>query len=302
MYVSPDEQIRDSAPRIGEWFSESFSLFGREWKVWSLQGLIALLVSGLPMIPGMIAYFGLFFRMMANTTPGSSGPTPTDMAAMFTAIGSVYGGACVSGLLNIFLLIGMSKTAMKQVRGEAISVGDLFSGGSAFLPVLGAYILAVLGTYVGFFLCVVPGLMLMGLWTFVHPLIVERRMGVFDAFRTSWEVTRPHLWSYVGWAFLIFVVYMMGAYTGCGAVATMPIALLMMMVSYRDVFERPAGFMPDTAQGTVAPPVYYGPAGPPAAGGSCPACGRLVAAGAVVCTSCGASLMGDPGAPPPPSG
>ncbi|MGV3719572.1 MAG: hypothetical protein ACO1SX_01580 [Actinomycetota bacterium] len=297
MYASPSQQTPDATPRIGEWFSESFSLFGREWVTWVLQGLVYMVLASIPIIPGMVMYYGAIFRMMATSQPGSPPPDPSTMIG---AIIPLYGGGCLSAFIGLYLLIGMSRTAMKQVRGEPISVGDIFSGADVYLPVLGAYILAVLAIYAGLFVCVLPGLLLTGLWIFVHPLIVERKMGVFDAFRTSFNVTRPHMWSYLGWALLIMLVYMVGGSTGCGALVSLPLAIIMMMVSYRDAFERPAGFTP-APQVQATPPVYYGPAGPPAAGGSCPACGRMVAAGAVVCTACGTPLPGGPGEPPAPT-
>lgn len=292
MYAPPSPQPPTAAPRIGEWFSESFNLFGREWVTWVLQGLVYLLLASIPIIPGFIAYIGMIFR--AAAAGGEPG-----LDVILPAMGALYGGSCLSGVVGLYLLCGMSRTAMKQLRGEPISVGDIFSGGDVFLPMLGAYILVVLGVYLGLIFCIVPGLVLMGLWVFVHPLIVEGRMGVFEALGRSWETTKPYLRAYVGWALIIALVYGVGGSTGCGVVATMPIAILMMMVSYRDVFEQPAAFTA-VPQGPATPPVYYGPAGAPTVGGNCPSCGRVVAAGAVVCPSCGAQLPGGSGLSTPP--
>jgi hypothetical protein len=296
MYASPTAPAPNAAPRIGEWFSESFSLFGREWGTWLLQGLIFTVLSSIPIIPGMVMYYTAIFGAMMS---GSGSSSPPDIGLLLPGLLGLYGGGCVSALLSLFLMCGMTRTAMKQVRGEPISVGDLFSGGDVFLPALGAYILALLGIELGLMFCLVPGLVLLGLWIFVHPLVVEGRRGVLDAFRISLETTKPYLWSYVGWGLLMMLVYFAGAMVGCGIIVALPLMMLMLMVSYRDVFEgrQPVAY---GVPGMATPSTYYGPAGAPAVGGTCPSCGRVVAAGAVVCPACGNSLPGGSGLSSPP--
>src|SRR5207247_5847881 len=113
-----------------------------------------------------------------------------------------------------------------------------------------------------------------------------------DAFKESWSVTKPHLWTYVLWVLLVMVVAYAGSILVIGSIATVPIAFLMIMLSYRDAVGIPGALPPATAgaiaaQAGGAPPVgHYGAAGPPMAAANCPACGRPVAAGAVACPAC----------------
>jgi len=275
-------------PRISEWFTESFNLFGREWKTWTLQGVLYLVLSMLPALPGLVMYYTAFLRFLANLSANSgasNGPPPIP-ADLFAGIGVLMGGGCVSSVLGVYLLAGMTRTAIKQFRGEPICVGDLFTAGDVLLPDLGAYIFGTVVLGLAFGICFIPGLWLVGLWLFVHPLIVEKRLSISEAFRQSAAVTRPHIAMYILWAVLILVVAYAGSIVLVGAVATVPIGVLMWMVSYRDVFGLPGALPPALAQ-SAAVPGGYSPRGylPPTR--RCPHCERPVEATARACPACG---------------
>lgn len=280
------------APRIGEWFSESMTLFSREWKTWTLQGLIYVALSLVPALPGIVMYYAAVFGMMAKMSataavPGATPPFPTEL---FAGMGVLVVGGCLSTVLSIYLLAGMTRTAAKQLRGEPIDIKDMFTGTDVLVPDLGAYFLGSLALSLAFGLCVVPGFFLMGLWLFVHPLIVERRLSISEAFRQSGEVTRPHLGMYALWTVVIIAMLYAGSIVGIGMIITFPISIIMLMVSYRDAVGLP-GAVP--AAITRRPPPFDPNAGP--RWGSpgirtCPRCQQPVTPGAQVCPACGTAL------------
>ena len=312
---SPPGPPAYSGPRIGEWLSEAFNLFGREWQTWCLQGLIATVILTVIASIGVgvsMAAFGISLQQVVGR-----GSEPS-AAATQALIGTLVGAFCVTGFAilvpSAYLTAGMVRSAAKQLRGEPIAVGDLFSAGDVLLPTLGATLLVNLLVSLGSSLCYVPGLMLVGLLHYVVPLVVEGRMGVNEALSRSWNATKPFLWMNVLWYILCFVISSLGGLAGCGMIATLPIAILMLMIGYRDTIGIPGAIPPGGVGIPQQQPVYgaqygaqYGPAGPPAAGGACPACGRGVAYGAVVCPYCQASMTQQPqpgswNPPPPPPG
>lgn len=297
MYAPPPG-FPPPAPRIGDWFSEAMRLFGQEWKVWTLQGLIYFIASGLLMIPGLaMMWSGVVVGMANPTAAANSNAWPPGLTQFLTGMGLLFGGGCVGAFLHVYLLAGMFRTAHKQLRGEPIAFSDIFSAGDVYWPLLGAYLLENLAHSVLSQFCGLFTLALAAMWVFVHPLIVEGKMGVFEAFAASWNMAKERFFFYVGLVLVMGLVVLAGYLVGCGAMATLPIATIMLVLAYRDLFERPnpsdLGFSAPLPVGT--PPVYYGPAGAPSVGGSCPACGRLTAAGAVVCPSCGTRLSGGNG-------
>lgn len=296
MYAPPPG-LPPPTPRIGDWFSESLRLFGQEWKVWVLQGLIYFVASGLLLVPGIVLIWSGLASAIGSPEASASNSPPPGFLQFLTGMGFLFGGGCVGAFLHVFLLGGMFRTAQKQLRGEPIAFADIFSAGDVYWPLLGAYLLENLAHSVVSQFCSLGSLALAALWVFVHPLIVEGKMGVFEAFSASWNVAKQNFMFYLGLLVVMGLVALAGYLVGCGAAATLPIATIMLVLAYRDTFERTAAYgygVGAPPMPPMTPPVYYGPAGAPSVGGNCPACGRLIAAGAVVCPACGAQLTGGP--------
>jgi uncharacterized membrane protein len=157
------------------------------------------------------------------------------------------------------LLVGMTRTAAKQLRGEPISVGDLFKAGGAgtVLRALGGSLVIGVAVLAGLSLFVIPGLLLAGLFLFVHPLIVDRRLGIFAALQESVRLSRPHLLGYALWVLLAYVVQAVGGMVVFGVIVTTPLMLLMVMVAYRDALGE--GHLAYSAASTVTAPAEIWP-------------------------------------------
>jgi hypothetical protein len=294
-----------AAPRIGDWLSESFTLFGRQWQTWIGQGLIYLVLGPGLMVFGAILFYGMFAAVIlgAAASSGGSGSGPP-AGALGGMIGGVIGGMVVMvvclviGLaFSCHLTGGMLRTAARQLAGEPIRVRDVFGARDVFWPVLGASVLTNLATSVALQFFILPGLLLGGLFSFTLPLIVERRMGVGEAMGKSWEITKPHLWLYLVWFLVIYLIGGIGvSFCILGMAGTYPLCILAQMVAYRDVIGIP-GALP--SPGTQA--AVYVPAGTPPGVSRCATCGWMVAANAAVCPHCQTPLAASSPASPPPT-
>ena len=87
------------------------------------------------------------------------------------------------------------------------TVGDLFSAAApAILPLIGFGLLFGLGVSIGLVLLIVPGLILLTIWSVGAPAIVVERAGVFEAFGRSRELVRGNGWSVFGTLVLVFLI------------------------------------------------------------------------------------------------
>lgn len=290
------------APRIGEWLSEAWDLFKQQWQVYVVQSLISLVISSIIISIMYVVFFG---AMMASVM-ASERNSGAAMGGMLLVYAMAFAMGAVIQVLMMVLYAGMERTAAKQLRGEPIAVGDMFSAFDVAGNLILAGILMSIASMIGALACYIGAFVVMGALVFVLPLVVQGRLSAVEAMQRSWETTRPHLLMYILWAFLVSLIASLGVYVcGVGLLVTMPIAMIAQMVAYRDVVGLP-GALPGRAAAAgvpqyAPPPVNYGPAGPPVVGGQCPACGRPVAAGAVRCPACGAALTGaSPMAAPPP--
>jgi MFS family permease len=105
--------------------------------------------------------------------------------------------AFVVGIVGSFWLQGVVVGAVADIQDERRdeSLGSLFGKVG---PVLGrlvlAGVLAAIGIGIGLLLLVVPGLILLTIWSLVIPVIVLERTGVLESFGRSRELVRGHAW------------------------------------------------------------------------------------------------------------
>ncbi len=134
-----------------------------------------------------------------------------------TAVGAGlrFVSAVVGLLISAWLAGGMMTLFLKVGRGEEYSLGDVFSGGRWFVPMLITLFLVQLGTWVGLMLCIVPGIILgLGL-SMAVPLVVDRDLDAIDALKESWRLTTGHKADLFLFGVLSFFVALAGVLAFC---------------------------------------------------------------------------------------
>lgn len=87
------------------------------------------------------------------------------------------------------------------------SVGELFSAAAPYIGTLFLNgVLAGIGITIGFVLIIVPGLILLTIWSVVAPAIVVEDRGVIEAFGRSRELVRGNGWNVFGVIVLAFLI------------------------------------------------------------------------------------------------
>jgi hypothetical protein len=123
--------------------------------------------------------------------PGAAGFA---LAILFWALSILYQGMVVKLVQDV------------QDGRRDHSIGDLIrSVEPVFWPLVAVSILFGLALAVGFILLIIPGLILMVIWSVVAPVTVLERPGVFAAFSRSRELVRGNGWAVFGVIVLVFV-------------------------------------------------------------------------------------------------
>ncbi len=298
----------ETAPNVrwGEWIGEGWQMFAARWQVWVLQILIIFVVFAIPVIP----IYALVISAQIGAAETGRPPEPPAMLIPLVLI-----AAPLMILVAAFLWGGLWKTAIKQLRGEPISVGDLFSGGDVFLRVLGAFIAIGFLTMLGAVLCYFPALVVMGLLFFTLPLIVDRNLDVSSALSASYEATKKNWFMFTLFVFVLSLLASAGA-AACyvGMLATYPLQFTIAAIAYRDVFGVPGArsfastqvSSPTSYAGQSWPvqpqqtppsppppqPVFSQPPSEPQqqAAVKCPQCGAALTRAANFCNFCGERL------------
>ncbi len=276
-----------------EWIGEGWQMFADKWQVWVLQMLIVGAIFAVPVVP--------FYIMMLTMEPGATPNQPPEMPVLFMTL--ALGIGLLSILGGSFFFSGFYKTAFKQLRGEQVTVSDLFSGGDVFLRVIGAFIAIAFFTLLGFVCCILPAFAVGGLLFFTLPLVVERNLSIGEALSASYEAAKANWFMFTLFAFVVTLLGSIGQYAcGVGMLVTYPLQFTITAVAYRDVFgmqgarsftghsqpEYPSNYAP---QSFPQPPQFNEPPQPPEPTTLiCTNCGTTVNRPSRFCSKCGTPI------------
>jgi hypothetical protein len=184
---------------IGRVFSRTFSLIGGHWQV-----LVPIAI-GVAVISALMSGW-LMTSMIAAIEPGTNGGPGAEARALGIFTSPAYWGTIiVSFLLNSFSVSAMLSALLNRSDGGI--AGAMGAGLQVMLPMLGLTILWALGFGLGWVLLVVPGLILLTMWSVSAPALVAERTGVIAAFGRSRALTKGFRWSIFATLVLFGVVY-----------------------------------------------------------------------------------------------
>jgi len=139
-----------------------------------------------------------------------------------------------SQVLSMFLTLGSTRIALNIVSGNEASIGQLFSQGDKLLGMIGASIIFWLAVAVGCLLLIVPGIYIALRFGQYTSAIVDRNMGIMEAFRYSSSITTNNRLNLFGLAILSFLIVLAGLLVFCvGALFGMAIVWVATAVAYR---------------------------------------------------------------------
>ena len=235
------------------WIGEAFELFKANVGVWLVASLLAFIPTIIGSIIGAAAgASGAVSQPQPGENPFSNsrlltGGLPPGLSLGLRIFGTVY-GAWLSG--------GVYRTAVKQVRGEPISIGDLFSGGAVFLNMLGFNIVSGIVIGIGFVLCILPGLLLTGL-LFPGPALVADGESVGNALSRSFNAMKQDMWNAAGFTFVMGLLVLASVFAcGLGEFVTIPMFYLVAALAYRDMIGMPGVNQAAPAYGAAGPGVW----------------------------------------------
>jgi|GEM_PF-1274964 len=156
----------------------------------------------------------------------------------------------VSFVFGIIIQSGYTALVLHFVDRVPARFSDLFSQLSIFWRYIAASILYALLILVGFILLIVPGVY----WTLTYSLwpyfMVDKRMGIFESFKMSAQVTKGYKRSLFALYALLFAMNILGLCVFVvGVFVTAPITALAMSYAYRKL----TGSLPNTGSVQSAP-------------------------------------------------
>jgi uncharacterized membrane protein len=127
------------------------------------------------------------------------------------------------------------------MRGQPADLGDAFAGfGSPFGSLLLAHVVSTVLTLFGFILCILPGIYLGVAWKFTLPLVIDKRMGFWEAMELSRKTVTRQWWILFALFIVSGLICAVGVIACCvGVLATAPIGIAAILYAYEDVLGSP---------------------------------------------------------------
>jgi hypothetical protein len=206
---------------------EAWQLYKRHFGVWSVATLLVLI--GYALVGGLV-FKGLGAGELHG--PGGLGP--------LLFIGQHFVPSVLANTVSLFLLGGMIRMASNQLRGRRPRIEDLFSITDVWFDLLLVAFLYGLGTFAGLAACLIPGLILAGLWMLAIPLVVEGGLPATGALIQSWHSLKSQ-WLVIAvfHSLLVLLCFSGIILCGIGILCTGPLYALSVAILYRSFFPVP---------------------------------------------------------------
>lgn len=235
---------------------EAFELLKVKWAPFAVATLLIYVAMFVAYIVGVVLLAGVIGGLssaMGDNAALAMIPMMFVVGLIFAAVGAV----AVGGLTNM---------AFKAWRGQEVAAGDVMSGFSMFMPLAIGMLIVYVATFLGYIVCIIPGLIIAGLSMYTMPLIIDKKMAPMEAFKTSIDMLKPQMWMALGFMLVIGLIAQIGSYLcGVGALFTIPLAILALVRQYMnavgDTTVATAGISP-YPRGDSAPPAAA-PTDPP---------------------------------------
>jgi uncharacterized membrane protein len=115
-------------------------------------------------------------------------------------LGPVFAFAGFFGwLYSIFVVspvgYGVSYAYLKAARGDKLEIRHMFDVFNNYWNAVLAALLVAIIIFIGFILLIIPGIIFACKLAFTPYLIVDRKMEVMEAIKSSWNMTNGHAWK-----------------------------------------------------------------------------------------------------------
>ncbi len=152
------------------------SSYGNGWRQLWKYFLELLLISIIAFIIGL---------------PSGMGGWAQGGAGAFLGILAAAYGILVIGPIDY----GVSYSYLKAARGDKLEIKDVFAAFQNYWNAVLANLLVGVIIVVGLILIIIPGIIFACKLAFTPYLVVDRKMEVIEAVKTSWRMTNGHAWK-----------------------------------------------------------------------------------------------------------
>lgn len=161
---------------------------------------LALVVGALPTLLVTYLFAQMGMGSIDAVRTGAISPAAIVGMGLLTWLFTMVISAIVQGALT--------RAAIGATEGKQVSFGEsLATGLRVVLPLIGLAIVSTIGFMFGLILLIVPGIILILMWSVAVPALVVERRGVFDSLSRSNQLTKGAKGTILGILAVVVVAY-----------------------------------------------------------------------------------------------
>jgi uncharacterized membrane protein len=135
------------------------------------------------------------------------------------------------------LLVGIIFLGIRRSCGYELSIASIFDYYILVWPLVFTSILINILTYLGFLLFILPGIYLAVAYMFALPLLVDKKMGIWEAMELSRRAVSKHWFKIFAINIvMLFIILISAIPLGIGLIWTFPLAFIVQGTLYRKIF------------------------------------------------------------------
>ncbi|MEO1938377.1 MAG: hypothetical protein ABGW85_07055 [Sulfurimonas sp.] len=144
----------------------------------------------------------------------------------------------IVAILTLPISVGIVMLGINRAREQELHIHDIFNYFNDFPQLLLAYFLMVIFIVVGFMLLVLPGIYLAVAYSFVLPLIVDKKLGVWEAMEISRKTITKQWFSFFGLGIIAVLFLLISAIPfGIGLIWSIPTVYIAYGLLYHRLFD-----------------------------------------------------------------
>lgn len=215
--------------------------FGWAWNKFS-KNAVPLIVAALVFGVVMIALQGLVNVVQMLVSPGDTSYVADDSGLSFSYAATGFAGVLVS-IVGWFLSLIVSAAIQSAflggifdiANGQQVTVGSFFRPRNIGNVIIAGLIVGVITT-IGFFLCVLPGVIASIMLIFTTVAVLDRNLSPIDAIKSSFETSKNNIGPVLlTWLAVVAVVFVGALLCGVGLLVAIPLAALIVVYTYRSL-------------------------------------------------------------------
>jgi len=189
---------------------------------------------------GITVVLSVALELMDNAIGWGSSPAPVSGDSRAQALHAIQQNQgsplnlIISQVVGVLLMLGLKRILLNLISGGPLEVGLLFRGGPLLLKAIGANILFYLAVGIGMLLFFVPGIYIALRYGFFFTAIVDRNLGIIEAFKYSSSITTNNRLNVLVLFVLFFCLGIAGLLALCvGVFIAAPVCSIAFVVAYR---------------------------------------------------------------------